>query len=328
MVCMFHTCTIFAQNESTSTTDAIRPFNHLDLGLTAGSTGIGLELATPINKWMQVRTGFSYMPNIHPIVNFGVQVGDDPTTSQSKFEKMSDLLEGMVGHEVKNSIDMEGDPNFYHWNVMVDFFPFKNNRHWHITAGFFLGPSTVATAYNTTEDMTSLIAVDMYNNMYEYFTNETYIDQPIYGEMFIDPEIGDRMKAKLERYGRMGMPMGKYKHDITDAEGNIIHAKGDPYIMMPDENSMVRAKIKVNSFKPYLGVGYKGKLSKKDDRLHIAFDGGVMMWGGTPSLITHDGTDLINDVVDVPGKIGKYCDAISSFKVYPVLNLRLIYRLY
>ena len=95
-------------------------------------------------------------------------MGDDPATSQSKFEQMSSILEGMLGNEVNNSIDMKGVPNFNNWTFLVDVFPFKSNRHWHFTAGFYLGSSTVANAYNTTEDMPSLIAVDMYNNMYVY----------------------------------------------------------------------------------------------------------------------------------------------------------------
>lgn len=312
----------------TATTPNKKLFQHLELGVTAGSTGLGVELAAPIGKMVQVRTGFSYMPEFEPTMNFGVQVGDDPAESQTKFENMSAILENMVGHDVKNSIDMIGDPNIYNWNVMVDVFPFKNNRHWHVTAGFFLGPSTFAKACNSTADMTSLLAVDMYNNMYDFFVEERYWDEPLYGDIYLDPDMGATMKSKLEYYGRMGMPLGKYAHDVYDSEGNVVHQKGDTYVMTPDENSMVKARVKVNKFKPYVGFGYKGRLSKRNDRFNIAFDAGVMMWGGTPSLITHDGTDLIKDIDDVPGKVGKYADLLEAFKVYPLLNLRITYRLF
>ena len=50
-------------------------------------------------------------------------------------------------------------------NLLVDVFPFKNNKHWHFTAGFYWGNSTIGKAYNTTEDMPSLVAVGIYNNM-------------------------------------------------------------------------------------------------------------------------------------------------------------------
>lgn len=323
--CVLASSVAFAQNSKFTEN---KYFNHLDIALTAGSSGLGFELASPIGNMVQLRTGFSFIPEISPTMSFDIQVGDDPTTSQSKFNKMSSALEKIIGHDIDDQIDMKGDPNFYNWSLLVDVFPFKNNKNWHFTAGFYLGSSTIAESYNTTEDMPSLLAVDIYNNLYDFFVQEKYWDEPIYGDVFIDPGVGDNMKAKLESYGRMGMNMGKYSRDITDANGNVIHKKGDTYVMTPDENSMVRAKMKVNMFKPYIGFGYGGRLIKNYDRAHISFDCGIMMWGGTPSLITHDGTDLIKDVENVRGKVGDYVDVISHLKIYPVLNLRLSYRLF
>ena len=324
----FGTSTAYAQYKYTDN----KYFNHLDIALTAGTTGVGIEFASPIGDMVQLRTGFAYMPEFRPIMNFGVQIGDDPKQSDSKFKEMSGALEKITGHKVNNSVDMIGDPNFYNWSLLVDVRPFKNNKHWHFTAGFYLGPSVIANSYNTTEDMPSLMAVGIYNKLYNYFDNETYYDEPLFGEgndaIFIDPEIGDKLYDKLSNYGRMGMNMGIYKKDIYDQAGNLIHKKGDKYVMTPDENSMVKAELKANMFKPYIGFGYGGKLSKKNDRAYISFDCGVMSWGGTPNLITHDGTDLIHDVENIRGKIGDYVNFTSCMKVFPVLNLRISYRLF
>lgn len=183
--------------QTVNTNKELQAFNHLDFGVTLGTTGIGFDFATPICDFAQVRAGFSYMPEIKPTMHFGVQVGDDPTTSQSKFDKMSGMLESFIGHDVDNQIDMIGEPNFYNLSLMVDFFPIKN-KNWHVTAGFHYGPSTIAKAYNTTEDMPSLLAVDMYNKMYDFFAEEKYLDEPILGEdNYIDPEIGDAMRDSL-----------------------------------------------------------------------------------------------------------------------------------
>ena len=317
-----------AAAQTVNTNKELQAFNHLDFGVTLGTTGIGFDFATPICDFAQVRAGFSYMPEIKPTMHFGVQVGDDPTTSQSKFDKMAGMLEGFVGNKVDNQIDMKGEPNFYNFNLMVDFFPLKN-KSWHVTAGFYYGPSTIGKAYNTTEDMPSLIAVGMYNNMYDFFVDERYWDEPILGEdNYLDPDIGDALRDKFNNNGRMGIRLGEYSHDITDTEGNVIHKKGDPYIMVPDENSMAKAKLKVNSFKPYLGFGYSGRLFKNNDRYRIGFDCGAMFWGGEPSVITHDGTDLVKDVDNVRGKVGDYVDAVKQFKVFPVINLRISKRLF
>ena len=114
---------------------------------------------------------------------------------------------------------------------------------------------------------------------------------------------------------------------MTDAQGNV-HKQGETYYMLPNENSMVSVDARTNSFKPYLGVGYEGRLIKGNDNYKIGFDADVMFWGGTPSIITHDGMDLANDVEDINGKVGDYVKLIKGVKVFPVLNLRITRRIF
>jgi hypothetical protein len=194
----------------------------------------------------------------------------------------------------------------------------------------------VAEAYNKTESMASLLAVDIYNNMYDKvhglsrreLLQVKIFDIPGTENLANDPDMLIEFQKRMDSNGRMGMHLGKYKHDVTDDDGNVIHKQGDPYMMEPDDNSMVSAEMKVNAFKPYLGVGYDGRLTKHDNRLRIGFDAGIMLWGGTPSLKTHDGTDLINDVEDISGKVGRYVSRIEKVKVFPLLNLRISYNLF
>ena len=255
------------------------------------------------------------MPHIHYKMNFEVQVGDDASKSKSKFQTLSGLLKDMTGYQVDNSIDMIGVPTYYNFNLLLDVFPFKNNKHWHFTAGFYWGNSMIGKAYNTTEDMPSLVAVGIYNNMYEKairkepFVIFNYNGNPI--AITDDPEYQDMLYDKFSEYGRMGVQLGNYVSD------------GSPYIVEPDENSMVKAEVKVNAFKPYLGFGYGGRLFKGDDRYKISFDCGAMFWGGTPSILTHDGTDLAKDVEGVKWKTGDYVRLIKGVKAFPVLNVRV-----
>ena len=71
-----------------------------------------------------------------------------------------------------------------------------------------------------------------------------------------------------------------------------------------------------------------GRLLKNDDRYNISFDAGLMFWGGTPDIITHDGTNLSKDVINIGGKVGDYVDLIKGVKAFPVLNLRITRRLF
>ena len=324
-------------------------FKHVDVGLTAGSLGIGLEVATPLTRFMDVRTGFTYMPHFEVQMDFPISVYDNNRKpSSSRFERMAGLMKEVSGFEVDDQVDMIGTPRFNNFKFLLDFKPFRN-KNWSITAGFYLGSRNIAKAYNTTEDMPSLFAVSLFNHIRDvYISGGT-----IYGET-LSPELGER----LRNFGEIGIHVGAYTHDvpyptdvyntewIPDPEGvkeegyeageylmhrandpnDPMYKAGDPYLMQPDESSMVKARIRVNAFRPYLGFGYGGRLLKNDDRYLVHLECGALFWGGTPHIITHDGTDLSTDVTDIDGKVGRYVDFFTAFKVYPVLHLRLTRR--
>ena len=305
---------------------AVKPFSHLDLGVTLGSTGLGFDLAAPISRVVTVRTGFEFMPHFERSMHFDVQSFDDQgNLLESKFDRMSSMMKELTGYHVDGTIDLKGKPTMWNFKLLVDVYPFRN-KHWHITAGFHWGPSKIAEAYNITEDSPSLFAVGMYNHIYDvaYKDFVELIPTPLFGDQSLDPAL----EQKIVNMGRMGIRVGDYSHDITDEQGNVIHRAGEPYRMEPDENSMVKANAYANSFKPYLGFGYEGRLLKNDDRYKIGFDAGLMFWGGKPDIITHDGTNLSRDVENMNGNVGRYVDIISAFRVFPVINLRITRKIF
>lgn len=282
------------------------PFNKLDVALTLGTTGVGIDVASPVTDFMQVRAGFTYMPKFEYKMDFPIEVGEGSREEQqNRFERLSGMLEQFTGHAINDRVDMVGEPSFGNFKLLVDFFPL-NDKRWHVTAGFYAGPSKIGKAYNTTADMPTLFAVSMYNSMYDKAAN----DEPIL-EMGNFSIWGDQ----LLEYGRMGIPMGQ-------------KADGTTYRMEPDGNSMVSAKMKVNRFRPYLGFGYGTSMMNNNSKYNISFDCGVLFWGGTPSVLTHDGTDLVKDVKNVPGKVGDYVDLAKQFKVFPVVEVRISRRLF
>jgi hypothetical protein len=92
--------------------------------------------------------------------------------------------------------------------------------------------------------------------------------------------------------------------------------------MEPDVDGTVSVRAKSNSFKPYLGFGYGGRLLKNRDDWHVSFDAGAMFWGGTPALYTHDGINLTEDITNARGKVGDWIDLLGGIKVFPVLSVR------
>ena len=326
--------TVTAQNNEQQ---GKRFIKHLDVSLTAGSTGIGFDLSTPIGEYVKLRTGLSIMPRVELPTSFKLQVGDSVETSKSKFEHLSERLSGITGKEVEPKADMIRLPKFWNWNVLVDVYPFRENKHWKFTAGFYWGNKTIGVAYNTAECVPTLLAVNMYNGIYEKLHGKTLKELSNvklidlgegYEDIASDPNLLRRLQKSMDYYGRMGVNMGKFSHDIKDEEGNVIHKEGDIYMLEPNNESMVKAEMYANNFKPYLGFGYEGRLMKDNDRYLISFDCGAMFWGGTPRIVTHDGTDLTHDVEDIPGGVGSDVRFIGALKVFPVLNVRLTRKLF
>lgn len=335
-------------------------FQHLDVSLTLGTPGIGIDVASPIGNYVQVRAGYEFMPRLTKRMSFEMTINGQPAKSydedgnrqETRFDKLKEFMYSFTGYDIEDHVDMIGKPTMNNLKFMVDVFPFKNNKHWHFTAGFYWGSSKFAEAENSTEAMVSLVSAGIYNKMYESAKNgdplisfDPYQFPTLSG---VSIQMPDQVRKKFLDYGEMGFVVGYLTHDITDAEGNVlmsktmVDTKGNtiqrPYIVAPDEDGMVRVTASSKSFKPYFGFGYGGNLVKKRDDWKISFDCGAMFWGGTPELVVYHGLklpdgsyrdiSLTEDVENIGGKVGSYVKLFKSLKVYPVLSLRITKRLF
>ncbi len=284
-------------------------FNRLDVALTLGTTGIGFDVASPIGNYLQVRAGYAFMPSFKHTMNFKLQVGDKPETQydkngnkiQTKFDRLAARFKEITGQEVDNEIDMIGRPVYSNGKLLFDVFPFHNKK-WFFTAGVYYGPATIAKSYNTYEDMPALFAVKVYNSIYEKVLKDEALITTSQGEIIMPDDLAQKMK----KYGRMGIHLGDY-------------------FLVPDENSMVKATVEVDHFKPYLGFGYGNAVPRTGQKYAYMLECGFMLWGGTPKVMCY-GTDLATQ--HVKGKVGRDIDFIKAFKVFPVINLRITRRLF
>lgn len=351
-------------------------FNHLDLSVTGGSTGVGFDLGMPMSDYARLRIGGTFMPRFHYGMSFTAQLQNEgKEDGVSRFEKMASLLEGFVGQPIDNKVEMTATPNMNQLKVMVDVFPFKR-KNWHFTAGFLFGSSRIAECINDSKEVTSLFAINLYNRMLE---NQGYLT----GGMSIPDEILNKMKT----YGHAGFPTGQYVKDTyysedvpkidasgntyiwtqddfdyaveehglaTDANGNPIpgqsfdengrplivgqpelaHAKGevrfkkgDTYLMGASSENTAFAHAFVDRFRPYFGIGYESHLDKYK-QWSIGCHAGVMLWGGAPKLVDHNGVDLMYDVENIRGQVGDYVNFARHAKAFPVLELKITRRLF
>ena len=331
-------------------------FNHMDLGVNVSSTGVGADIAMPVGNFVRMRTGFTYMPKFNFTSNFDVEFLGN--ISADKLRRMKDVMQGFSGQPVQDNVDAIMTPSWSNFKFLVDVFPFRGNKHWSITAGFYVGPSRVGEAINDENAISTLSAVNMYNSMYkkackgEYMYAVEYEDGSMhYGDIPLAQEF---IKA-----GMMGMPLGYFPD-------------GDRAVMVPNRNCLAKAEMEVSKFRPYVGLGYNTSLSK-NGKWKMAVDAGVMFLGGSPHVyvdnvykvksieeddkyyyynttwmpkdengfplfdadgnviyedVTPQRLDLTRDVTGIPGKVGDMVGTIKKFKCWPVLSITFSHKLF
>lgn len=288
-------------------------FNTIEIAANVGTTGLGLEIASPMTKWAKLRVGFDAMPNFKVPMKFGVNSYLDGQIN-NKFGKIQDMMQQVTGMDIDEKVEMDSRPTLTTFKMLVDVYPFQNNRHWHLTAGFYLGGRSAGKSINTMKEMPSLVCLNMYNRLYNYVMADDFIDKvmsdPIFGDIYLSPDVAFELQDRLGEYGELGVHIGDYKD-------------GTPYMMHPDKDGTVSAKAYVNRFRPYLGFGYEGSLSN-DGKWKIGVEAGAQFWGGVPKVTTHEGV-VLNDLDNLRGKVRDYMDLIKVLAVYPSVSCRLSY---
>jgi len=107
-------------------------FSSLGASLSATTTGLELELATPLHKKLIVRGGFSFFP-----YNF------DETINVRKVNNLN-LSETMP-------IDMDGEIRLLNGKVLFDFFPSERNT-FSLSAGLYFGKKDLVSMEGLSEE--------------------------------------------------------------------------------------------------------------------------------------------------------------------------------
>ncbi|MDE6510746.1 MAG: hypothetical protein K2L00_01435 [Muribaculaceae bacterium] len=289
-------------------------FNTIELAANIGTTGLGLEVASPMTEWAKLRVGFDCMPKFRRDMEFGVEnyIGNEVAAN---FDRINEMMMDLTGQSVDRTLHMESKPTMTVLRFLVDVYPFKSNRHWHITAGFFVGGNSIGTTVNKPDDMASLMALKMYDALYRTTTSDEFVrnpeEYPLFGFLTFNKETAGQFQKKMLNAGQIGIYVGDNKD-------------GSPCMLLPDEEGIFKMKTIVNRFRPYIGFGYGENLSK-DGRWQASFDAGVQFWGGTPKLTANDGT-VINDLTNLSKDTKSYIDLMKAMPVYPTLDFRISYR--
>ncbi|WP_297069796.1 hypothetical protein [uncultured Duncaniella sp.] len=105
-------------------TSSLGIFNHLGLGVGVGTNGISVEAATPITRFISLRAGVHFMPNI----TFNTDVDADFTTT----------ING-VPTQMSESVDVEGALGRTQGSVIFNIYPFPHGSFFIAAGGYFGG---------------------------------------------------------------------------------------------------------------------------------------------------------------------------------------------
>lgn len=375
--------------------------NHMDIGVNVGTLGIGLDVAVPVGNYLRVRAGYNYLPSFTIKSDFNLETRNGRVDLKSKFDKINDklaeynidlnspgneeykaLYDKFRDVELKDYVTMGlTTKNIHQFKFLVDVMPFKHNKHWSFTAGFFVGTSDVVSdVCNLEEETLILEGVNAYNNMYEkYCLNDglTVGDFTVQLRDLDNNGVPDPRTDRFYKYGLAGFKLGTFDDGTTA-------------MMVPDKDNKVHVDVTglmKNKFRPYLGFGYNTHLSK-NKKWNLNVDAGIMFLCGAPNVYvdnvykidiselrfdengnylggigfapeygfygdivdyhyygdivrfnpeTYDRdyvgvmvnhVDLVNDLHNLPGKVGSTVNTLSKLKVYPNLSATFSYRLY
>ena len=291
--------------------------SHLDVGLNVGTLGIGIDVAAPIGDYVRVRAGYNYMPRfcIHSDFPVVTRSGNATSTFLSKFGRINqklteygidinwpdfreekELMEQFTSgdFETKDYVSVGMKPNIHQFKFLVDVMPFKNNRHWTFTAGFFVGPQSVADASSLEEETAILKAVNLYNRRYykDYILADMYFKYTDGNGTLHNAEINS-LTSFVKENGMAGFNLGSF-------------ADGDKAMMVPNEDNTVRAEMEVNKFRPYVGFGYNTSLSR-NKKWNLNVDAGIMFLCGKPKVFV-DNIYKFND-----SKLKGHLDEFGGF---------------
>lgn len=285
-------------------------FNQLEVGGVIGTTGLGFEVATPVTRWVKIRAGLDWIPPVRVPMTFTIHAYQNGGINEGNFGKVQEFM-SELGYDIDEMVKVDAKPTMTTFKFLVDVYPIPDNNHWRITTGFYAGSRKIAKASNNIEEAPTLVMMGLYNHLYEYVMSTDFIENPIWNDVYLDPDVADQLKERFEQLGRLGVHMGDFKD-------------GTPYIMEPGRDAQVKATAYVNAVRPYLGVGYMGAMSS-DKRWQVSVDAGMQFWGGTPNIINHQGINMSKDLVDIPGKVGRYIRNLKALKVYPTVAVKFSY---
>ena len=113
-------------------------FYSLAVGVSASTTGIGIDVASPIGSYLAVRAGVSFMPNF----TYSTDVDVD--------------IEGSYEGNIPTSIDVEGGMGRTAGEILLNVYPFKSSSFF-VCGGAYFGGGKLIKIKGHSDELAELI---------------------------------------------------------------------------------------------------------------------------------------------------------------------------
>ncbi|MBD5224738.1 MAG: hypothetical protein HDS68_02055 [Bacteroidales bacterium] len=237
-------CCLGASAQIVPSLDRLNIFNHLGVGVHAGTSGIGFEAGTTVTDFVELRAGFSIMPG------FGFH-----TESEIEYDN---YYSGDYGFN--NEVTLDASFKRVQGSVIFNIYPGGKKFPLFIAAGAYFGGSDLVK---------------------------------IKGH--VDPEM-------LDFRNNPYVQIGDYQIDF-------------------DDNGNIEGTIRVNKFRPYLGIGTGHFIPKR--RVNFSWELGVQ-FHGKPSIYANGEKLMLSDISE-DDSFQKIMDKIT---IWPVLKFTISGRIF
>ncbi len=263
-------------------------FNHLAVGITTGTPGlIGFDVATTCTPYLQIRAGLAIMPTF----KYNTDIHVNASEYNNKIGTMYSTLPA-------SKRSMMEDENGQLWQVAPDYavqgkMSFTNGK---FLIDFF--PFKVT-------------GFPFFITVGAYFggTNIVSVYNKDDGALGIVNKANDVITEYnkvpgVTKVNPIAATVGEYTNLGPDAQGNV------------------NFDVKVNGFKPYVGIGF-GRPFPRKKRIGFSAEIGCMFWKTPTVTFTGNDTFDIDRVKAGKENVGKAIDIVSKFSVWPCINFRL-----
>ena len=287
---------------------------HFGIGAGAGTTGIALDASLMVGKYVGIRGGVDIMPQIKVNKDIDLKTEDANKKVSQLTNEIKELntklaqygleqvdLSQYPGGNLPNNMEIQGKLKNTTGHVLIDLYP--GGHSFHFTVGAYFGPEEIIDVYNKEDGFMKPITA--YNDAIIYAQSQTPSNSV----------VPQNVRDVVDKYGlkMIGGELGDYFVTPNPAD------KGN-----------VNAYAKVKSFRPYVGLGFGRAVPK--GRIGCQFDLGVQFWG-KPEIVapTYENGSYQKQKIEeggVEGDGGAAIKTVSKIAVYPVLNFRLVGRIF